>query len=498
PRGAHRRQAIPALRDGAVVAGVETIPEEDVGRIERVVARLVRAQLGTGRQRRHRAAGKCVLGHDGLVERAPAIPHGQRPAAPAPRAAFAGRIAAGRARLAPARCGRTDTARLACCTPRLDEARAESRGAALTLGTTQLAALRGRACVRPCGEERDDRHGEEPGPAHATVVHDSSRATPALASPQPRWYLRPDPPVPVEITTPAFVLRTRQYGESDLIVTFITEQHGKLTGIGKGAKNSKRRFPGTLQPFLNVRVVFTQRPPSGLAFLLRCELIETLRAITMDVERFAAGSYVLDLTDRMVVGRESGTDIYALVRDALGLLASGAPLDPLLRALEIHLLCASGWAPVFDRCRGCGAPADTALFLSVERGGLLCRGCVPTGQPVRPVGGETGGPRPGLANGPLAEARAGRGLEEAARVTEELLTAVTSGPVRSRGFLARTRPDSPIGWRDPGASRAPGAPQAARPGPCHRLGHGFVDRGTHELHGVPGEWRLFAMESLPA
>jgi DNA repair protein RecO (recombination protein O) len=248
--------------------------------------------------------------------------------------------------------------------------------------------------------------------------------------------------VPVELATPAFVLRTRPYGESDLIVTFITEQHGKLTGIGKGAKNSRRRFPGTLQPFLNVRIVFTQRPTSDLAFLLRCELIETLRAITTDVERFAAGSYVLDLTDRMVVGRESGAEVYGLVREALRLLAAGAPLDPLLRALEIHLLCASGWAPVFDRCRGCAAPADSALFLSVERGGLLCRRCVPVGQPVRPVGAEAAALLTRLAAEPLARARGGHGLEEAARITEELLMAVASGPVRSRAFLARARADS--------------------------------------------------------
>src|SRR5439155_25374471 len=26
----------------------------------------------------------------------------------------------------------------------------------------------------------------------------------------------------------------------------------------------------------------------------------------------------------------------------------------------------------------------------------------------------------------------------------------------------------------------------------------FVDRGTHDLRGVPGEWRLFAVEALAA
>ena len=37
-----------------------------------------------------------------------------------------------------------------------------------------------------------------------------------------------------DVATPAFVLRTRPYGESDRIVTLITEQHGKVAGIAKG------------------------------------------------------------------------------------------------------------------------------------------------------------------------------------------------------------------------------------------------------------------------
>ena len=253
--------------------------------------------------------------------------------------------------------------------------------------------------------------------------------------------------MPVELSTPAFVLRTRPYGESDLIVTFITERHGKLTGIGKGARNSRRRFPGTLQPFLHVRLVFNQRSATDLVFLLRCELLESLRGITHELERYAAASYVLDLTDRMVLGQESGAEVYDLVREALGLLAAGAPLDPLLRAVELHLLRASGYAPAFDRCRRCGTPPDTALFLAVERGGLLCRRCVPPNERVVPVGVETAALLTRLAAGSLAEAAGGHGLEEASRVTMELLAGATSGPVRSRAFLARARIDSPPSLR---------------------------------------------------
>jgi len=250
-----------------------------------------------------------------------------------------------------------------------------------------------------------------------------------------------------EISTSAFVLRTRPYGESDRIVTLITEEHGKITGIAKGAKNSRRRFGGTLEPFLHLRTVFRHRPAAELVFLLRCELLGALRSFTQDLDRFAAGSYLLELTDRMVLGRESGREVYRLVHDALVLLDAGTPPAPLLRSFELHLLAASGYAPALDRCRGCGRSANggATLYLVVERGGLVCRACLAVGEVIRPVDAATVGELARLAASPLSEAASGAGervLEDAAVVAERLLDAVTSGPLRSRNFLARNRIDS--------------------------------------------------------
>ena len=39
-----------------------------------------------------------------------------------------------------------------------------------------------------------------------------------------------------ERQTPAIVLTVRDYGEADLLVTFITPGQGRLTGIAKHAK----------------------------------------------------------------------------------------------------------------------------------------------------------------------------------------------------------------------------------------------------------------------
>jgi len=255
-----------------------------------------------------------------------------------------------------------------------------------------------------------------------------------------------------ELATSAFVLRTRPFGESDRIVTFITEQHGKLAGIAKGAKNSRRRFGGTLEPFLRIRVVFQQRTSSDLVFLLRCELVGELRAFTRDLDRFAAGSYVLELTDRMVFGRESGRDVYRLVQDALTLLDAGAPCDPLLRAFEMHLLTASGYAPVLDRCRSCARPIgdDPAVFIALEREGLLCRSCVRSGERVRPVATTAADALARLAASPLASAATvvdASAAADAATITEQLVAAVTGGSGHARRFMARARVDSPGGVR---------------------------------------------------
>lgn len=257
--------------------------------------------------------------------------------------------------------------------------------------------------------------------------------------------------MPPEVATPAFVLHARSYGESDRIVTFITEQTGKVTGIAKGARNSRRRFPGTLEPFVHVRVVFQQRPHTDLAFLVRCELIEPLRAFARDLDRYAAGSYLLELTDRMVLGRESGREVYQLVRDGLGLLDGGAPIEPLVCAFELHLLAASGYGPALDHCRGCGTVAggDT-LFLALARGEVVCRRCVRPQESVRPVGVATATALAALAAGPLAAAGAGPPpgvLAHAQTVVEQLVGAVVHGPLRSRAFLRRTRVDSPDALR---------------------------------------------------
>src|SRR2546429_3989045 len=62
----------------------------------------------------------------------------------------------------------------------------------------------------------------------------------------------------------AIVLRTYPMREADLLVTLFTRLEGKVRGVARSAKKSKRRFGGALEPLTYIRVYYDDRERQGL------------------------------------------------------------------------------------------------------------------------------------------------------------------------------------------------------------------------------------------
>src|SRR3989440_12104391 len=73
----------------------------------------------------------------------------------------------------------------------------------------------------------------------------------------------------------AIVLRTYPLREADLLVTLFTREEGKVRGVARSAKKSKRRFGGALEPLTYVRVHYEDREQQELARLDSCEVLES-------------------------------------------------------------------------------------------------------------------------------------------------------------------------------------------------------------------------------
>ena len=177
------------------------------------------------------------------------------------------------------------------------------------------------------------------------------------------------------------MLRGRAYGESDKIVTFLTRDFGKLSGIAKGAAKSKKRFVASLEPFTHVQLDFRSRPQNDLCFIESAEIVRAARRAALDLDRYAYSTYVVELIDSMVAGREAESQIFELTDEVLALIdspANASPSPEWLRHFEVRLLGLAGLAPQLETCGRCRRPSfdlpDDSRF-NPRNGSLVCSPC---------------------------------------------------------------------------------------------------------------------------
>jgi len=239
----------------------------------------------------------------------------------------------------------------------------------------------------------------------------------------------------------AIILRTRAYGESDKIVTFLSADAGKLTGIAKGAKNSRRRFANCLDPFTRVRVHFRTRVGASLMFMESCDLLQPAGTL-VEPTKFAYGSYLVELVDQLTDEAHPVPDIFRLLAEGLDELQRGAATGAFLRVFELRLLQLAGYAPHLESCARCHTPVLTLdrAFLDTQHGSIFCSNCRTAGQSLLPVAGQTLAALQGIRTAPLAEARyhrlAAAAAAEAAQLMGHLLAQHLPRPLRSVKLIA--------------------------------------------------------------
>lgn len=180
----------------------------------------------------------------------------------------------------------------------------------------------------------------------------------------------------------AFVLRTTNYRDSDVIVTLLGQREGRFGAIARYARSSKRRFGGSLLPLrvLNARVEF--KPQRDLATLHEAEVVEDFRAIETSFERITVASYATELVRMMTRDRDEASQIFEVLHRLYEGIAScdgtTEVLESILCHFELSLLQASGAALSVVGCHRCGLEAEAMDRLRCTRNGegLVCRDCI--------------------------------------------------------------------------------------------------------------------------
>ena len=111
----------------------------------------------------------------------------------------------------------------------------------------------------------------------------------------------------------AVILRTYPMREADLLVTLFTRQEGKIRGVARAAKKSKRRFGGALEPLTYVRVYYEDRERQELTRLDSCEVIESPLATEVSYPRAVALGHIAELLDELLPDREANDAVIRLM-----------------------------------------------------------------------------------------------------------------------------------------------------------------------------------------
>ncbi len=184
--------------------------------------------------------------------------------------------------------------------------------------------------------------------------------------------------MPPEHRTRCLVLRTFDQGESDRVVHLYSEGLGRVSAIAKGARRSKRRFPGTLEILSLVDVRLVDPPRAQLMRLEGAKLVGAFEGITAHLARFAVACQFLELLDRLTAEREANPELFHFAVGVLEVLRASEP-DRLLAVLVLaKTLARLGFRPQLTRCAVCGAepaPSVGQMAFLPAQGGAVCRAC---------------------------------------------------------------------------------------------------------------------------
>ncbi|MCP4747809.1 MAG: DNA repair protein RecO [Desulfobacteraceae bacterium] len=230
-----------------------------------------------------------------------------------------------------------------------------------------------------------------------------------------------------QLRSSAIVLHRRQYGDFDVIATFLSRNYGKLTLIAKFGKKSVKRFGGLLEPFANLEIIY-RSGSRAMAVLEEASLIRAHQSLRTDIVKTAYASYWLELILLWVEEKQECPQLYELLVFCLdNLSGQHLPAAVLSLLFQIRFIGQEGLNPILKSCVCCMKNIDyveqSYFCIDLNKGGVICNQCPLDDRSDLKISKGTLKQLQWLTQGPLIKARRVRFLESALREATGFLEA---------------------------------------------------------------------------
>jgi len=175
-----------------------------------------------------------------------------------------------------------------------------------------------------------------------------------------------------ELSDDALLLRRIPFSESSLICHFLTQKHGRISLMVRGARKAKSPFRAALAPLHDVHIRWqTGRTGMGqLRDIRRQQACLNEKDTLLGLELLATASHLF---------QDGDEHAYAVVRHALQLLSQQNGRQGLCVAVWFCLQQA-GWLGDLFHCWHCGQAVDNRMLWHGDQ--LGCLDCLQVGLPI--------------------------------------------------------------------------------------------------------------------
>ncbi len=167
----------------------------------------------------------------------------------------------------------------------------------------------------------------------------------------------------------ALILRTFPLKESDLIVSFLTRDQGKLRGVAKRARRPKSPFGSGLERLSHVKLYYFQRETRELVNLDSCELIHSQFSLAPDYAAGVALDMMSEVSEQLLPPAEPNERFFRLLVAVLDFLRT-REAEGVWQATSYFLLWAvrlSGILPELRVAEDSMQIAEEMLYTPVAR-----------------------------------------------------------------------------------------------------------------------------------
>jgi DNA repair protein RecO (recombination protein O) len=173
--------------------------------------------------------------------------------------------------------------------------------------------------------------------------------------------------------TQGIVLKRKNFGEADRVLTILTERFGKVSAIAKGSRKIKAKLLGHLEPFTLADFQFHEG--KNFYIVTGAEIKDHFENIHNDYSKTTRAFYLGELVDKFLENDEKNTEVFNLLSSALEYLEEN-DVDLMLRFFELKIIEAAGFKPALHQCVYCQNTLVAGNnFWDQSEGGIICSDC---------------------------------------------------------------------------------------------------------------------------